>query len=309
MKVNYALILAAGAGTRMGEIGKRVPKVLWPIFEKSILELEVLYAKKLGIEKIFINTFHYKDKIKEFYKNSTILQEAELVEENEILDIGGAVHNLAKMLDYHGKLMIFNSDQFIFLSDDNWKKAFELLKDMDHLIFSYNVSSNDMYNALVIDKKRLVNITKNEEIVRDKVIQTYTGMSIINLSRLNRVEGKSNFFESVASFKTSDIGVFNIKDSVYWDFGTLVRYENSMFSILEKFKSNDPFIEFLKEKNAIESKKVDSKILSYDSKAKKCINLSGKDFECENCILLKETNYTEISNNMKIIYDDIIFEF
>lgn len=309
MKVNYALILAAGAGTRMGEIGKRVPKVLWPIFEKSILELEVLYAKKLGIEKIFINTFHYKDKIKEFYKNSTILQEAELVEENEILDIGGAVHNLAKMLDYHGKLMIFNSDQFIFLSDDNWKKAFELLKDMDHLIFSYNVSSNDMYNALVIDKKRLVNITKNEEIVRDKIIQTYTGMSIINLSRLNRVEGKSNFFESVASFKTSDIGVFNIKDSVYWDFGTLVRYENSMFSILEKFKSNDPFIEFLKEKNAIETKKVDSKILSYDSKAKKCINLSGKDFECENCILLKETNYTEISNNMKIIYDDIIFEF
>lgn len=309
MKVDYALILAAGAGTRMGEIGKHVPKVLWPIFEKSILELEVLYAKKLGIKKIFINTYHYKDKIKHFYRNSTILQEAELVEENEVLDIGGAVHNLAKTLDYNGKLMIFNSDQFIFLSNEDWKKSFEVLSEMDHLLFSYNVNSNDMYNALDIAENRLVNVTKNEEIARDKIIQTYTGMSVINLSLLDRIEGKSNFFESVASFKNSEIGVFNIKDSVYWDFGTLDRYENSMFSILEKFKSNDPFIEFLKEQNAIESKRVDSNNLSYNSKAKKCINLSGKDFECENSILLKETNYKERSNNMKIIYDDIIFEF
>ena len=44
MIVENALILAAGAGTRMGEIGKVLPKVLWPVFECSLLELEVLYA-------------------------------------------------------------------------------------------------------------------------------------------------------------------------------------------------------------------------------------------------------------------------
>ena len=45
MKVDNALILAAGKGTRMGNVGKILPKVIWPIFEKTILELEVAYAK------------------------------------------------------------------------------------------------------------------------------------------------------------------------------------------------------------------------------------------------------------------------
>ena len=49
-----ALILAAGKGTRMGEIGKVLPKVLWPIYERSLLELQVQYAKSLGIKDIYI---------------------------------------------------------------------------------------------------------------------------------------------------------------------------------------------------------------------------------------------------------------
>ena len=47
MKVNKALILSAGFGTRMGEIGKTLPKILWPIFDKSLLELQVLYLKEM----------------------------------------------------------------------------------------------------------------------------------------------------------------------------------------------------------------------------------------------------------------------
>ncbi len=66
MQVKNALILAAGKGTRMGEIGKRLPKVLWPIFEKSALELEVAYAKELGAENIYINSHHYTDELLSF---------------------------------------------------------------------------------------------------------------------------------------------------------------------------------------------------------------------------------------------------
>ena len=51
MQVDYVLVLAAGKGTRMGEIGKKIPKVIWPIFNKSILELEVLHAKKYCKQK------------------------------------------------------------------------------------------------------------------------------------------------------------------------------------------------------------------------------------------------------------------
>lgn len=309
MKVDYAFILAAGAGTRMGEIGKKLPKVLWPVYERSILELEVLYAKSLGIEKIFINTFYYKDTIKEFYKKSKILQQATLIEEDEVLDIGGAIHNLANELNYEGRLMIFNSDQFIFLSEENWKEAFDLLDKSDHLLFSYNVNSDDLYNSLDLNDTRLVSVTQNADIERGKEIQTYTGMSIINLSLLDKVQGKSNYFKTVGNFEKFNIGVFNIKDSVYWDFGTLSRYEKSMFRILSDFQSNDPFIEFLKSTQSINSEKVNSSRKSYSSNSNDCINLSDNKFDLKNSILLKETSLSEFSQKLKIIYEDIIFEF
>ena len=59
MKVDNILILAAGKGTRMGEIGKKIPKVLWPIFDKTLLEWQILYAKQfVGNAQIYINIFN-----------------------------------------------------------------------------------------------------------------------------------------------------------------------------------------------------------------------------------------------------------
>ena len=58
MKVDHVLILAAGKGTRMGKIGKVLPKVLWPIFAKNLIELQVSFAKKLAPNSnIYANVF------------------------------------------------------------------------------------------------------------------------------------------------------------------------------------------------------------------------------------------------------------
>ena len=58
MKVDHVLILAAGKGTRMGKIGEIVPKVIWPVFNKSLLELQVAYARSLApTAQIHINLY------------------------------------------------------------------------------------------------------------------------------------------------------------------------------------------------------------------------------------------------------------
>ena len=104
----------------MGKIGEVLPKVVMAIYKKSILELEILYLKSLGIQNIFVNSFFYtkelKEALKEFLPRLNDVQ-VTLVEEEKELDIGGAVHNLASKLKYQGNLLILNSDQFLMLDD------------------------------------------------------------------------------------------------------------------------------------------------------------------------------------------------
>ena len=96
MQIDYCLILAAGFGTRMGSIGQKLPKVLWPVFEKSLLELQVAYARSLGAKRVFINLHHMGEEIERFCQDRAAFEDVTyLWERPEILDIGGAVHNLA----------------------------------------------------------------------------------------------------------------------------------------------------------------------------------------------------------------------
>ena len=111
MRIDHCLILAAGFGTRMGAIGQKLPKVLWPVFEKSLLELQVAYARSLGIEKIYINLHYMGEQIEEYCKTKSAFEGVKFLwEKPEILDIGGAIHNLAAQpeVKYKGRLLVLN---------------------------------------------------------------------------------------------------------------------------------------------------------------------------------------------------------
>lgn len=303
MQVDYVLILAAGKGTRMGKIGESIPKVLWPVFSRSILELEVLHAKRYCKKQIFVNVYNYENKLTEHIKNSDVFKNVKVLYEEETLDIGGAIHNLAKQVKYSGKLLVINSDQFIMLTKERWKHFYELSNDRDAVLLTYDVYGKDLYNATIIENEDLVEVRKNNLMGRDDIHETYTGVSIVNLEKLEPKSGESKFFDSVANYKQKKIGAINIKESKYWDFGTIRRYYNSMFNILDKWSEEEPFIEFLK-KNKILNESLITKN-SYNSSSKKVINLGNKDQDIENTIYLSETN-TQIPEQDCIVLDDLI---
>ena len=283
MKVDHVLILAAGKGTRMGEIGKRIPKVIWPIFEKSLLELQVRYARKLAPKaKIYINVFNYKEKILDHIEErKDSFESVEILIEEEILDIGGAIHNLAKKTSYTGNLLILNSDQFVFIERKIIEDHLSILNNFKNVLFSYEVNSNDKYNALDVEDNCLKGIIPNSKLERDCKIQTYTGMSLINLSQLNEDGGESKFFDTVVKLDGRSY-VSELKDFNYWDFGTLSRYYRSMNDLL---KCNDGFKEFL-----IEEKAIDKSILNTENG----ISLLNGEFKIKD----KSIFYQEISEKV-----------
>ena len=53
-----AIIVAAGVGSRLGELTKELPKSLIDINGKSIIERQILSFKKFGIDNIVIIRGH-----------------------------------------------------------------------------------------------------------------------------------------------------------------------------------------------------------------------------------------------------------
>ena len=257
MKVDYVFILAAGKGTRMGKIGKSVPKVIWPVFEKSLLELEIIYARRLAPgAKIFINLFNYSDTVENFLKlHLENFDDIEILHEKKILDIGGAIHNLGHKLNYQGNILILNSDQFLYCEKDIIDKGLVELEETDSLLFSYAVNPDDGYNALGVENGFLKDIIPNADVKKNTSTVTYTGMSLIRLDRLDPLFGESKFFDSVANYKQKKIRVLEVTEFEYWDFGTLKRYHTSIFALLENLDSK--FARFLIEQDCIDLQKVD----------------------------------------------------
>lgn len=280
MRIDYCLILAAGFGTRMGVIGQKLPKVLWPVFEKSLLELQVAYARSLGVKKVFINLHYMGEEIERHCKGKSAFQDVEFLwEKPEILDIGGAIHNLAQLKDvnYQGRLLVLNADQFFYIRPDEFMGLLDPVKDESVVLFSYNVNSTDGYNALELDGAgKVKGIVKNHDIPKDTVIQTYTGISLIDLTKLKRVSGVSKFFDSVCPLIPAVGRSILLENIDYWDFGTVRRYWETMFRILETYKTHSvhPFLRFLVNEKALKSWKINLQTLSYFAKAPRVINLT-----------------------------------
>lgn len=231
MKVNYCLILAAGYGTRMGELGQLLPKPLWPIFNKRMLELQVEVARSYGVEKIYINTHHLAHEIEEFIAETKL--DVAILHEKKLLGSGGAIHNLASLeeVNYQGNLLIINSDQF-YLFDEYSRDEFLVDSEYDVRLVAINVNKAEKYNSLILNERKLKSISKEKEHKEDYI--TYSGISLINLSKIKPVRGYSNFFESVADYKSLNVEVLNPLEQEYWDFGTKELYSLNIRKLLKE---------------------------------------------------------------------------
>lgn len=294
MQIDHCLILAAGFGTRMGKIGQKLPKVLWPVFEKSLLELQVAYAKSLGVTNIYINLHNAGEEIEKFCKDKYVFEGVKFLwEKPEILDIGGAVHNLAaqKEVSYKGKLLVLNADQFFYMAPNEFMRLLTPYEKSPVVLLSYWVNSSLGYNALEIDANRMVkNITKNKDLPKNQTVETYTGISLIDLAQLKPVKGVSPFFESVCPIGKQEIPAVLLENVDYWDFGTVERYWETCFRMLTTYRnqSTHPFLRFLVQERALKTWKINLQEPAYHAKFGGIINLNADEEirDLGKCIIL-----------------------
>ena len=263
MAIDYGLVLSAGFGTRMGLIGKFLPKILWPVFEKTLLELQVMYLKSLGCQKIYVNSHFLHESISK--KFPLVSESARLIHEPKLLGSGGTIHHIAHLNNYKGLLLFTNGDQFIFPGSPTIKNATEKTKEYSAILFSIEVARG--YSELIVKHDLLEGI---ENAPKKEKYLTYSGMGLVNLSKLNKHKGESNFFDSVVNPSKGHTLV--VPGGEYWDFGTDQRYFHSLFKLLSEHKS--AFFEFCLKQKAFLQEKSSPSINSYNHSSANTINLS-----------------------------------
>lgn len=107
-----AVVLAAGKGARLGELMKSLPKPLLPIDGKPILEHNIEWCRKNGVDKIFINLHHLPEAIRAHCGDGSKWGVSiAYKQEDSLLGTSGAVKNFEREL---------GGEPFLVLYGDNW---------------------------------------------------------------------------------------------------------------------------------------------------------------------------------------------
>mgnify|MGYP001199422017 CR=1 FL=1 len=178
MKINTALILCAGFGKRLSPLTLKVPKPLLELKKITILENCINLIVKLGIKKIFINTFHLNEAISDFIKNKDFQFDIKIVKDGDkILNTGGGILNMSSHFQ-EKNFLIFNPDTL-------WSERYvDEINKMQNFYFS-----NKLNNILLVSKKELSfdkNLTGDFELKKNLLKKNekknfiYIGCQILN---------------------------------------------------------------------------------------------------------------------------------
>ncbi len=96
-----AMILAAGLGTRLGDLSSKRPKPMLPLCGVPLCRWSVLWLRAQGIREIVVNLHHLGEQIEEELGDGSALGVAIAYsrEEPEILGTGGGVRRARALLD------------------------------------------------------------------------------------------------------------------------------------------------------------------------------------------------------------------
>ncbi len=105
-----AMILAAGFGTRLGEITANTPKCLLEAGGQSMLERTVIRLKAAGVTEIAVNTHYLAASVEEFLREADFGVSIRLFHEEQILGTGGGINNARSFLDGDAPFFVHNCD-------------------------------------------------------------------------------------------------------------------------------------------------------------------------------------------------------
>lgn len=253
-----AFILSAGKGTRLLPYTNILPKPLFPILGKPILEIILDQLKNLGITFIGVNTFHLKDKLISFlksYQEKNPQIEIRIFEEKELMGTGGAIINAKNF--FKEETLIINSD---ILTNFNFKKFFHFFNQSFSPIVMVLYQGENNNVEVDINFSTIISFRKQKE---DNL--TFTGIQIIDPQIIKYFPFKKDLIEIYQNLIKQGIKIsaYIENNSYFKDIGNIENYLKAHEDILIK-KVKIPETAFYSEPIIVKTEKIGSNVVFKD---------------------------------------------
>jgi mannose-1-phosphate guanylyltransferase len=96
--VEFAMVLGAGRGTRLGSLGLAVPKALVEVSGTPLLRRQFEYLGRHGVKHVVVNAHHLSEMVEDFARQYKGPVAVTVVHEPVLLGTAGAVRNVLERL-------------------------------------------------------------------------------------------------------------------------------------------------------------------------------------------------------------------
>ena len=94
-----AMLLAAGYGSRLGEITAKKPKCMVTVGGEPILGHWLNKLDQLGVNKFYVNTHYLSEQVEEYLCHHPLRKKIETLYENRLLGTAGALNRNRHLFD------------------------------------------------------------------------------------------------------------------------------------------------------------------------------------------------------------------
>jgi len=194
-----AMIFAAGLGSRLKPWTDHHPKALAVVNGKSLLQRNIEYLQKHGIDEVIVNVHHFADQIidaieknKGWGSNITISDETD-----EVLETGGGLKKAAWYFNGGNDFVVMNVD---ILTDMDLGSMIHQHKEQKPLA-TLAVSNRETSRYFLFDEKNILSGWRNVKTGEEKIVRTngsliqkaFSGIHVISPVLLSAIKQEGKF--------------------------------------------------------------------------------------------------------------------
>ncbi len=207
-----AMLFAAGLGTRLKPFTDKHPKALAEVNGKTLLELNIRYLQRFGIEDVIVNVHHFADQIEQVINDNSGFGSWVTIsdERDEVLETGGGLKKAAPYFEHEEDFVIMNVD---VLTNLDLGKMIEAHKASDAMA-TLAVMQRESSRQLLFDEHLMLCGWTNNNTGEQKIVREVLEMQPLAFSGIQVLSNRMLDIPFKGKFSIIDLYLHNARENI-----------------------------------------------------------------------------------------------